>query len=316
MFIDSFHSVTHQETFNNNGFSTTLSELPKNSTLKHPDYSKYFNGIEKRRLGEILRMSLACSIECMNEINQSVDGIIVGTGMGCGANTKAFLKNIYESKDGPISPTSFILSTHNTIAGQISLRTNNRGYNMTHTQNSLSFEYALIDSFLNLNDGANSILVGGAEESSNELNNFEERLHDYNTQVTSGCSYFVLSKSSSEKSKVKILDIQVYGLCKNPMEQITKYLNSINIEFDSFDQVIYTTCNNDFENEINSKCLKAETLNIKKYCGNYMTNSSFSVALASDQISYGKYKGLQTKILIINNLIEENLGIIILESIK
>ncbi|HVG42231.1 MAG TPA: beta-ketoacyl synthase chain length factor, partial [Chitinophagaceae bacterium] len=172
MYITASATISHQPTFRNNGFSSSLSELKSLSKLITPDYSLFIPAMERRRMSDVLKMSIACSMDCLEQAGLSQpDGIIVGTSMGCCVHTKNFLDKIIAANEGPLSPTSFIVSTHNTIAGQISLLLKNHGYNITHTQNSLSFEQGLIDGMLSIREGHNNILIGGADEQEDAIYN-------------------------------------------------------------------------------------------------------------------------------------------------
>ena len=162
MHITASSTISHQPTFRNKGFSLGLSELKPVSELITPDYSAFIPAMDRRRMSQVLKMAIACSIDCLEQAGLSQpDAIIVGTSMGCCVHTKNFLDKILSANEGLLSPTSFIVSTHNTIAGQISLLLKNHGYNMTHTQNSLSFEQGLIDGMLCIKNGCSNVLVGG-----------------------------------------------------------------------------------------------------------------------------------------------------------
>lgn len=164
--------------------------MKQTSELLTPDYSAFIPAMDRRRMSAVLKMSIACSIDCLRQAGVSQpDGIIVGTSMGCCVHTKNFLDKIIDANEGPVSPTSFIVSTHNTIAGQISLILKNHGYNITHTQNSLSFEQSLIDGMLCVNDGYSNILVGGADEEEEEIYNSKARLNNEEIHLTCGASF-------------------------------------------------------------------------------------------------------------------------------
>jgi len=198
MHITASSTISHQPTFRNKGFSLELSELKPVSELITPDYSLFIPAMDRRRMSQVLKMSIACSMDCLEQAALSQpDAIIVGTSMGCCVHTKNFLDKILSANGGPLSPTKFIVSTHNTIAGQVSLLLKNHGYNMTHTQNSLSFEQGLIDGMLCINNGSRNVLVGGADEEEHAIYNMKERLEDENIHSACGASFFVLSNEKA-----------------------------------------------------------------------------------------------------------------------
>jgi 3-oxoacyl-(acyl-carrier-protein) synthase len=64
-----------------------------------------------------------------------------------------------------LTPTSFIQSTHNTVAGQIALLLKCHGYNFTFVHRGISFESALLDASMQMNLGElSNALVGGSDE--------------------------------------------------------------------------------------------------------------------------------------------------------
>src|SRR5688572_22443631 len=153
MFIAASSLISFQPTFRNPGFSGALEPLGKNGGLITPSYEN-IPAMERRRMSTVLKSSLACALDCLEQSGlEQPDAIIVGTSMGCCIHTKVFLDKIHESDGRLLSPTSFIHSTHNSIAGQISLHLKNYNYNNTHTHGALSFEQALLDASLSLSEG-------------------------------------------------------------------------------------------------------------------------------------------------------------------
>jgi 3-oxoacyl-[acyl-carrier-protein] synthase II len=211
MFIRAASSITFQPTFNNVGFSKNLVALNNESKILHPDYSEYIPAMERRRMSDVLKMSIACSKDCLQQINiTQPQAIIVGTSMGCCIHTKTFLDKILTSEGGLIAPSAFILSTHNSIAGQISLQLKNHSYNITHTQNSLSFEHALIDATIHNHEGLDNILVGAADEIELELHSFAARLNAPIIKPTCGASFFIIEKIKNENC-IELLDVESIG---------------------------------------------------------------------------------------------------------
>ena len=76
-----------------------------------------------------------------------------------------FLNQIIDYDEGLLTPGSFVQSTPNAAAGQLSLITKNHCYNATHVHLGLAFENALIDAqmLVTENPGA-QYLVGGVDE--------------------------------------------------------------------------------------------------------------------------------------------------------
>src|SRR5215211_5509305 len=129
MFINAASTISYQPTFGNNGFSLSWKEIDASSELIIPDYNEFIPAMDRRRMSHVQKMSIACAMDCLEQVElKQPEAIIVGTSMGCSINTKNFLDKILDAGEGPLSPTSFIVSTHNTIAGQIALLLKNHGY--------------------------------------------------------------------------------------------------------------------------------------------------------------------------------------------
>lgn len=130
-----------------------------------PDYNDFINVRAQRRMGKLLKMSVGCALKTLHEAEvSSPDAIVVGTALGCLNRTERFLHEILDNNEGVLSPTSFIQSTHNTIAGQIALLQKCNGYNYTYSQRERSFENALTDAIMLLEEGEKNVLLGAADE--------------------------------------------------------------------------------------------------------------------------------------------------------
>lgn len=316
MYITAASTISHQPTFRNKGFSLYLTEPDPSSELITPDYSAFIPAMDRRRMSQVLKMAIACSIDCLEQAGiDQPDAIIVGTSMGCCVHTKNFLDKILAANDGPLSPTSFIVSTHNTIAGQISLLLKNHGYNITHTQNSLSFEQSLIDGVLCINDGFKNVLVGGADEEEDVIYNMKERLNDEKIHLTCGSSFFILSNEKVDKNSIGLVDVGSFGLIDDPSGIIIEFLKSNNLSANEIDLVLYA--NNEKRNteELEMIFGKNKLSDYQKITGTYYTNSAFAMHYGIDILSQNNHpvfgEGIKT-VLVVNNLIPENLGLILL----
>ena len=267
---------------------------------------------------DVLKMAITCTIDCLEQRDlKQPDAIIVGTSMGCNVFTKRFLDKIISSSGGLLSPTSFILSTHNTIAGQISLLLGNHEYNMTHTQNSLSFEQALIDGLLCFNDGCNNILVGASDEMESTLYNMKERLDSPYIHLTSGASFFILSKENPGAAAINLVDVGSYGLTDNLSEVITGFLNSNNLSIGDVDLLLYSNTSQAAFDELTATFPTAKLFDYQKLSGSYFTNSAFAMSYGVDVLLEGSHPLFDKpirRILVCNSLIPENLGLILLDS--
>mgnify|MGYP001305598840 CR=1 FL=1 len=305
-YINAISSISHQPTFNNDGFSKHIEPLGENSEIIKPIYKEYINPKVLRRMGNLIRMSVASSSECITKVDADVDAIIVGTGLGCLTDTVKFLTNFIQI-EGLIPPTSFIQSTHNTIAGQISLNFKNNGYNTTYTQNTLSFELAIEDAMMCLDEGMDNVLVGGADEFIPFLDEFKKQLDFNNLKLTSAVTFLVLSKHKTTQTIAKISDCQMIFNANDKTDDFGSFLLKNNLEIDEIDTVNYSTPI--LNRKLNQSFKKG--VDISSLAGVYPTNSAFGLHLAVDEIQTGKSK----KIIIYNNLSQSKLGLTLIENI-
>ena len=318
MYITAAATISHQPTFRNNGFALTLSELKPVSELIEPDYSEFIPAMDRRRMSGVIKMAIACSIDCLKQAGLSQpDGIIVGTSMGCPVHTKNFLDKILAANEGLLSPTSFIVSTHNTIAGQISLLLKNHGYNITHTQNSLSFEQGLLDGMLCIQNGYTNVLVGGADEEENSIYNMKARLNDESIHLTCGTSFFILSDKAGTPSSVNLAAVESFGLMDDAAGIIMKFLGSNNLSPEEIDLVLYSNSGHRKTDELKKIFGEKKISDYQKISGTYYTNSAFAMHYGADVLlhkSHPVFGDKINRILIYNNLIPENLGLILLDN--
>ncbi|HAD14674.1 MAG TPA: 3-oxoacyl-ACP synthase [Saprospirales bacterium] len=317
MHITATSTISHQPSFQQDHFSVLLSELKYPSALIAPDYSEFIPAMDRRRMSQVLKMAIACALDCLKQTGlKQPQAIIVGTGLGCGVNTKTFLDNIYKADGGLVSPTAFILSTHNSIAGQISLILKNQCYNITHTQNSLSFEHALLDAMLCIQNGDTHVLVGAADEEQGQLYHLNARLNRSDFEIASGASFLTLSTEGGQNQTINLVEVQTFGLTNNVSENISVFLSSKGLSPEDIDLVLYS-------NSIDHTCHTLidifgvrKLFDYQKITGIYLTNSAFAVCYGSNLLSqenHPLFGNSLRRVLVCNNLIPENLGLTLLE---
>lgn len=149
----------------------------------------------RRRMSYVLKMGVSTAMECIHRSsNCRIDAIITAMGLGCLSDSEKFLRNILESNEQMLNPTPFIQSTFNTIGGQIALLTGNRCYNMTYSHRRSSFDSALLDGLMKLEEGANDVLVGAADEQTPSQTKIMQRLGVFRTGVNpdEGAHFFIV----------------------------------------------------------------------------------------------------------------------------
>jgi hypothetical protein len=299
IFIKTLKSITHQDSFQQENIWNNLCVLEKESVVVSPDYKQYIAPASLRRLSPVLRMATAAAKECQAEITEEIDAICVGTALGCLVDTEKFLVTIHTSTSETLSPTAFIQSTHNTIAGQISLELKNHSYNMTHTQNNLSFEVALIDAIMCCKEGKSNVLLGAADEAIDFLKLLKQTVIQSDIPFTSGTTFLIVGNDPTE-SEIGIQDCAVEFKTENVQHSLNEFLKKQQISLNEIDQIL-----------VSGDSLQQQfpgSIDYLKYSGLYFSASAFAVHLGHDWLKKEKKKYL----LIINEQLRGKLGIILL----
>ena len=299
-YIHTISSISNQESFRNNNIYSSLREFDLENDVVAPDYKEFIPRNSLRRLSPILRMGLTCAMECNNVLGKEFDSIVVGTALGCLKDTEKFLNTFITSESDFLSPTAFIQSTHNTIGGQISLGLNNHAYNMTHTQNNLSFEVSLIDAILCMDDGKQNVLVGTAEEKIDFLELVKPNLISDKYPLASGASFFAISKEESASS-IGIKAVETNFNSQDIEKEINAFLVRENTSLNDIDLILSSG------DILNKEKFSVKILNYINYSGLHYSASSFATHIAHDFLNSTEAKNT----LIVNNLCKENLGLIL-----
>ena len=113
--------ISPQKTFDNDLFLPEITAYENNS-LKciTPDFKEYINPVQLRRLSRMLRIGLSAATICVrNSGNTEPDGIITATGYGFLDETAKFLNEILQLHERQLTPTFFMQSTYNALAGLV-----------------------------------------------------------------------------------------------------------------------------------------------------------------------------------------------------
>lgn len=271
-----------------------------------PSYKEYISPAASRRMAKGVKNGIVASALAMKDANvESVDAIITGTGLGCIEDSEKFLKSILDNNEEFLTPTSFIQSTHNTVGAQIALLQQCKGYNFTYVNGAVSFESALIDAKMQIEEEeANSILVGGVDENGDyttalfklngRIKKDNSAPYDVLNSTTSGAvygegaSFFVLENEKKENTYAELLDVSIINtLDENEVEAVAKsFLKSNNLEISDVDAVILGFDGNaDFENYYRNLAensfAQTPVLYYKHLSGEYDTASAFAFWMAA-----------------------------------
>ncbi|MEJ6584162.1 MAG: beta-ketoacyl synthase chain length factor [Crocinitomicaceae bacterium] len=299
-YIHSRASITCQDSFRTDNVCEKLVVIDDTSDVVSPEYKEFIPPASLRRLSPVLKMGLTASIECKNQSGKDFDAIVVGTGLGCLKDTEKFLSTFLTSTSDFLSPTAFIQSTHNTIGGQISLGLGNHAYNMTHTQNSVSFEVSLLDAMMCINEGKNNVLVGAADEKIDFLKEVQPNLISADFPLCSGASFFVLSP---EKSEVQVKAISTTFSSENVLTDIAAFLDVHNLEMEKIDLLLHS--NDGIEEHVTPK----DAFNFLDYSGFHYSASAFALHIAHDYLVNEEKEWA----LIVNDMCPTNIGIMLIQ---
>lgn len=314
VYIRSSACISAQKTFGNVGFLDDVIEY--NTTrlpVVEPDYKEFIDPKQIRRMSHVIKMGVAAAKECLNQGDVEMPGaIITGTAFGCMEDTITFLTRIVEQDEELLPPTAFIQSTHNTVAAQIALMLKCHAYNSTFVHKGISFESALFDAIMMLNEReADNILVGATDEMVDESFKVLTRLGLYRRNPVSnlslfanqekgtigghGTGFFLLTdKPSPDNQAVLTGPTTFYKPTDNQdiEKRITTFLQKHSLTVNDIDLVI-TGKNGDVKNDeiyawLNASLFKSTvTANFKHLCGEYSVASVFSLWLAANIVKNG-----------------------------
>lgn len=142
---------------------------------------EFMKPMESRRLSPLLKSALMTSLTALRDAGvDTPDAIIVGTTYGMLENSEKFLLQMLREGEQTLSPTLFMQSTHNTIAGTLAIRTCCHGYNITYTQpdRQSTLDRCLADARMLIGQGkARTVLVGYHNEVTPLLADMLQRLN-------------------------------------------------------------------------------------------------------------------------------------------
>jgi len=306
-----------------------------------PDYKKFISRGALRRMGKASRLGIGAGHPLINR-HPNLDGIIVSSGNGGLGECVQFLDQIIKYDEGTLTPTHFVNSTANSVAGSLALAGNNKGYNATHVGQGFGFEAALLDAMLHFEEGNGSkYLLGNVDEISEYNSNIERLRAWFKTEETTsetllksttkgsvmgeGSAMFVVS-NNSENKLASVLDvgmIQTKNIAE-VQESLLDFLQKNNIHESEIDRLILGFNGDgegdEFYHKILADNFKEQTvLTFKNLVGDYPTVSGFALWLASQngktppEAYYRKGENAPKLTLIYNHYYNEQHGFILVE---
>jgi 3-oxoacyl-(acyl-carrier-protein) synthase len=315
-FINGTGNISPQKTWDNIRFPEEIIGITANGLrCQEPaDYEKFIDPKLLRRMSRLIRMSYTAARICLEDAGITVpDAIITGSGMGCLEDTEKFLSAIYQNDEKLLPPTPFIQSTHNTIGAQIALMLQCTNYNMTYSQRGISFENALTDAFMLLNEPEyKNVLVGGFDEMTDNQMILYNRLGYYKKEPVSGMNlirsgtagtvagegntFFVLSSQQSENCYAILRDVMT--ISHSAGESFVKDGMMEFLQENRIPAKEIALCIGGFSGDVNSDLIYHKVFNdlfpdsaiagFKHLCGEYHTASAFAVWLAAKILKHNE----------------------------
>jgi 3-oxoacyl-[acyl-carrier-protein] synthase II len=295
--------ISAQQTFGKE-FPPEIINSPKlRMSAIEPEYKQFINPMKLRRMSRVVKMGVASSLQCLKESRVEQPGaIITTTGWGCLADTFKLLNEIGENQEETLSPSTFIQSTHNTVGGQIALLLGCQEYNSVYVNDSSSFEHGLLDAMLLLEEGKESVLIGGLDEITETDFSLKEQAGWWKTEIDTphiaqsnssgtiageGSAFFLLSNNPDNRASSCIRAVKL-ALGNNPVEALAELLSEHELSPGKIDIVISgingdNRTNSVYLDFIHSNLDSAGHCYYKHLTGDFDSASAFALWLA-DQI--------------------------------
>jgi len=306
-YINATSAISPQSTFDVDNYIEELipSEIDYLKAIE-PNYRDFLDPKMARRMARIIKMGVATSNKCLESLAGNTPGaIILGTGLGCLQDTAKFLKDIVETEEGLLSPTAFIQSTHNTIAGQIALLIGCTSHNFTYANRGFSFENALGDALLHLEEGNDYVLVGGIDEVIPETNSILKKIgctqgnNDKSKELPvlgEGAAMFLLSSNENEESLAVVEGVKTLFKPNNQDEVIESIFNLLietEVDMNQVDGVLMGYNNSKKDDAIYDKLVTSifedkSIYQFKHISGEYFTANAFGCHIAAKMIANQK----------------------------
>src|SRR5690606_4051567 len=197
-------------------------------------------------------------------------------------------------------------STHNTVAAQIALRLGCKGYNFTYVHRSISFESALLDAVIQLEENQlESVLVGGVDEISTHTYGLLQLIGEIKQDgvnetvresVTPGVNYaegatfFMLSSQRTESSYACLVDLILqHDIPLDGVNQaVENFMKQLGMACDQIDAVVFGV-NGDQEFDqyydvLGGSFSDKPIVFYKHMTGQYDTGSAVGLAVAAQLI--------------------------------
>lgn len=307
MFIRDAICISPQHSYDSRLFTSGAVEHQGNRYHAiEPEYDAVLPAGMRRRMSKIVRMGVFSGLSLLMAHRQ-VQAVIMATAQGGVDDSMHFLSQIEQYQEGTLTPTKFIQSTPNTLAGLLSEMAGIKGYNNTHVHEGLAFENAILDAKMYMDETQSAILLGAAEEISDWNFNINQAKGRYKTAITNsqtllsshtkgtvageGAAMFVLQAGPAH-ALAHILDVdQILTTNLDDVhELLLDFLNRNNLKSNEIDAVMLGKSGDRrtdaaYDNIVDTHFQEAAALTFKNLSGDYPTVSAFAMWLAAEIVS-------------------------------
>jgi 3-oxoacyl-[acyl-carrier-protein] synthase II len=297
VYIRSTGSISPQHSLDTSSFFMSRVKTSKNYfKCLEPDYDGFVDSKMIRRMSRIVKMGVAAAMTCLRNAGIEKPGaILTATAYGCLEDSSVFLRKMIEFEEKMLSPTAFIQSTHNTVGAQIALLLKCHAYNNTIVHSAFSFENALTESGLLLQEGIGPVLIGAIDEITEDRHAILSRFGLYKKAgrysgniAGEGASFFLIDNETGGHQQALLRDFQTIYKPENSevvQHSIVEFVKKNELAINQIDLVLTAHPGNTHQDEANDQLLKTvfhenQCFPFKSLCGDYPTASGFALWLA------------------------------------
>lgn len=308
MYITSQYCISAQHSSSGFNFSQAPESPAENHFLAiEPPYS-FIPVSSLRRMGKLVRMGLGAALPLLQ--NTTPSAIIMATANAGKDDCVNFLNQIIEYDEGMLTPLNFVQSTPNSLAGQIGLISQNRGYNITHVHLGHAFENALLDAQMWLTDHPESQVLLGAADDLNRYHELYEQKAGWVKAKSEGENNFLDSNTpgsfhgeaatmfmtslSAKNAILKIAAVEIWDGEdeKDLTDRVERFLTAHHKG--ASQPVLYSGENGDcrilkYYNLMEKSILDGAKFRYKQACGEFPTSTSFALWLAGESYLQKKW---------------------------
>ena len=222
--------ISSRNTFDDKDWRKNLDAGTDTFRCVEPDYGRFIDASSSRRMNGMQKLVLCTALDCLQKAGvASPDAMVFATGTGCIDSTYKVLERLFDRRDLPPNPATFIQSTHNSPSAATALRLGCKGVNLTFADNETPFEIALDAALDLMYDGdISNLLLASCDELTTRLTDILQKLSAFGKSAPlpgEGCTSFLLSKEKTNASA------EIKRLVTVPLDRINETIVELVAEY-------------------------------------------------------------------------------------